>query len=203
MVTMMRLVVAFACLAAACSNAAQSQQHNLSEWARKNVPPREPTERPQALSGKVAPSLEASVWFNTKPIDLQKLRGKAVLLDFWWNGCGPCLAAIPRLHELAKTYSDDLVVVTMHTPYTQERSKGLAGFDVVTGAPAEHALPAFLKARKFTLPVGVDVKGKTSTMRRYELNAWPLYVLVDRRGVVRYEGNSLPTDAAIQAVVTR
>jgi len=38
-----------------------------------------------AMEGKAPPALEIAEWINTKPLDLEKLRGKVVLLDFWGN----------------------------------------------------------------------------------------------------------------------
>lgn len=35
------------------------------------------------FTGKPAPELFASHWFNTDPLTMQGLRGKLVLLDFW------------------------------------------------------------------------------------------------------------------------
>lgn len=36
-----------------------------------------------ALEGKAAPKLVASEWVNSKPLRLDALKGKVVLLDFW------------------------------------------------------------------------------------------------------------------------
>ena len=44
---------------------------------------------------------------------LQELKGKYILLDFWSNGCGPCVMAIPEMGEIAAQYADCLAVVSI------------------------------------------------------------------------------------------
>ena len=52
-----------------------------------------------ALEGKAPPPLKVTDWQNTdgKPVDLAKLRGKVVLLDFWGTWCPPCRKSISAL----------------------------------------------------------------------------------------------------------
>jgi thiol-disulfide isomerase/thioredoxin len=68
--------------------------------------------------GDQAPSLGSTKSFNTPDgalIDLEKLRGKVVLIDFWATWCGPCVTAIPHVQELHKKYADQGLVVIGHT----------------------------------------------------------------------------------------
>lgn len=46
---------------------------------------------------------------------LSEFKGKYILLDFWSVGCGPCIASIPELEEIADTYKDHLAVVSINT----------------------------------------------------------------------------------------
>jgi DNA-binding beta-propeller fold protein YncE len=55
-------------------------------------------------------------WLNTdKPITLQGLRGKIVLLDFWTYGCINCVHIIPDLKKLEAKYANQLVVIGVHS----------------------------------------------------------------------------------------
>src|ERR1700733_6307730 len=64
-----------------------------------------------------APSLEGGIgWFNTdRPIHLDKLKGKVVLLDFWTYCCINCHHIIPTLNRLEEKYKNQLIVVGVHT----------------------------------------------------------------------------------------
>lgn len=44
---------------------------------------------------------------------LAELKGKYILLDFWSRGCGPCVASIPEMEEIAQLYASRLVVVSI------------------------------------------------------------------------------------------
>ncbi len=58
------------------------------------------------------PNLE---WVNAGPVDLGRLRGHFVLLDFWTLGCINCMHLIPELRKLEKAWPDELVVIGVHS----------------------------------------------------------------------------------------
>jgi cytochrome c biogenesis protein CcdA/thiol-disulfide isomerase/thioredoxin len=58
-----------------------------------------------------------SEWINSKPLTLQRLRGKVVLVDFWTYSCINCLRTLPHLEAWDKRYRKaGLVIVGVHTP---------------------------------------------------------------------------------------
>jgi thiol-disulfide isomerase/thioredoxin len=69
-----------------------------------------------------APGLD---WINTggKPLTLEKLRGKVVLLDFWTYGCINCMHVIPDLKRLAAKYPRELVVIGVHSAKFEHEGK--------------------------------------------------------------------------------
>ena len=44
---------------------------------------------------------------------LQELRGKYLLLDFWFSGCGPCIESFPEMREISEQMADSLEVVSI------------------------------------------------------------------------------------------
>ena len=55
-------------------------------------------------------------WLNTtKPLMLEDLRGKFVLLDFWTFCCINCMHVLPELKKLEQAYPNELVVIGVHS----------------------------------------------------------------------------------------
>lgn len=44
---------------------------------------------------------------------LSEFKGKYILLDFWSQGCGPCVQSIPEMEEVAEQYKDIMAVVSI------------------------------------------------------------------------------------------
>jgi DNA-binding beta-propeller fold protein YncE len=72
-----------------------------------------------SLAGKqAAPAFPAGLdWINTggRPVTIQELHGKVVLLDFWTYGCINCFHVIPDLERLQKNYGSKLVIIGVHS----------------------------------------------------------------------------------------
>lgn len=65
------------------------------------------------------PDFEVKLQNNTS-VNLSQLKGKVVLLDFWYRGCAPCLQAIPDLIKLQEEFKDDLVIIGINHSDMQE-----------------------------------------------------------------------------------
>lgn len=59
--------------------------------------------------GSVAPSFKFTA-YNDSVINMDDLRGKIVILDFWYIGCFYCIKAMPALNKLSGEYADKEVV---------------------------------------------------------------------------------------------
>ncbi len=70
-----------------------------------------------ALDGQPAPAFETTRVMNGA-FDMNALKGKVVVFDFWATWCPPCRAVIPELVELQKQHPKDLQVVGLTRLYT-------------------------------------------------------------------------------------
>ncbi|MEO0632351.1 MAG: TlpA disulfide reductase family protein, partial [Planctomycetota bacterium] len=65
--------------------------------------------------GDAAPPLSASRWFIGDERDAVT-PGRVTLVEFWATWCGPCIAAMPHISDLAETLGDkglDVVAVSL------------------------------------------------------------------------------------------
>jgi uncharacterized protein (TIGR03435 family) len=71
----------------------------------------------QVKVGQNVPAIKFPTILNSpvKTIDLEELKGKVVLLEFWATWCGPCITAMAHLQELQKQFKGKLQVITIST----------------------------------------------------------------------------------------
>ncbi|MBI5384683.1 MAG: TlpA family protein disulfide reductase [Verrucomicrobia bacterium] len=102
-------------------------------------------------------------------IDLQKLRGKVVLVDFWATWCAPCRAALPEVK----------------TVYKNCRAKG---FEIVglSFDESKERLQKFAADQGITWPQYFDGRGWENKFgREFEITSIPTMWLIDRKGNLR------------------
>ena len=117
------------------------------------------------MQGKPAPKLALKGWINSKPLTLENLKGKIIVLDFWATWCGPCLAAIPHTNEMMEHYAD----------------KGVVFIGVCAQRGAEKMADT-VKQRGIKYPVATDA----GTNATYKANSYPDYYIIDHNGVLRW-----------------
>ncbi len=101
------------------------------------------------------------------PLQLESLRGRFVLLDFWTYCCINCMHVLPELQKLEAAYPTELVVIGVH-------SAKFAGEKVT-----ENIRAAILRY-EISHPVVND--GEMVIWNRYGVQSWPTLVLIDPRG---------------------
>ena len=139
----------------------------------------------------VAPTVTASGWLNTAPLDAQDLAGKVVLYDFWTFGCINCVHTLSHLKAWDERYrADGLVVLSIHTPEFSYEAD-----------PAN--VQRFLIENDIRYPVALDPD--SVTWRAFANRYWPAFYLHDRQGKRRYqhfgEGAYEQTEDTIRALL--
>jgi cytochrome c biogenesis protein CcdA/thiol-disulfide isomerase/thioredoxin len=140
----------------------------------------------------LVPSLSgAQDWLNSKPLTLDELKGKVVLVDFWTYSCINCLRSIPYVRAWAEKYRDHgLVVIGVHAPeFAFERN-----IENVKNA---------VTTLKIGYPVAIDNDYKI--WRAFENEYWPAHYFIDAKGKVRHhhfgEGEYAESERIIQKLL--
>ncbi|MBN2293581.1 MAG: redoxin domain-containing protein [Pirellulales bacterium] len=107
-------------------------------------------------------------WLNTsKPLKLEDLRGKFVLLDFWTYCCINCMHILPELKELEKAYPKNLVVIGIHSAKFENERDTKNITEAILRYEIEH-------------PVINDWELKV--WKLFGARAWPTVILIDPQG---------------------
>ncbi len=74
--------------------------------------------------GMAAPNF-STTRIDGKPLNLADLKGKVVVINFWFIGCSVCLAHKPKLNELAVKFAgkDDVIFIAMTADHADDVKK--------------------------------------------------------------------------------
>ena len=169
------LGLAAACLAAlslAWAPAATAAPRAVSHAATEEV------DSPAGLLDQPARAWSFTRWVDSKPLTLEGLRGKVVLVRWFNTGCRFCANTLPGLEVLRKSYA----------------SRGLEVVVVFHPKPMREVSDAFVRksARKLGFHGPIAVDEDWSTLNRWWLANHPgrnwtsVSFLMDRDGIVRW-----------------
>lgn len=121
-----------------------------------------------------APSLGSDhIWINSPPLNLEQLKGKVVLIDFWTYSCINCIRTLPYLVAWDKAYRDKgLVIIGVHTPEFEFEK------DVNNVREA---------VKRFNIQYPVVIDSGYDIWRNFNNQYWPAHYLIDKNGKVVYE----------------
>ncbi len=121
----------------------------------------------------MAPSIDGiDAWINSEPLQINALKGKVVLIDFWTYSCINCMRTLPYLNEWYRKYHDQgLVIIGVHTPEFDFEKK----LDNVKNAVVQDGIK---------YPVALD--NHFVTWQNFNNQYWPAHYLIDKKGYVVY-----------------
>lgn len=97
------------------------------------------------------------------PVQLSKLRGKTVLINFWATWCAPCKEEMPILQQFYQKYrSENVVVLAVNVRDSAEAAKG------------------YFKDNNLNMPVLLDYTGEVPG--GYRVTGYPESYIVDKNG---------------------
>jgi peroxiredoxin len=97
---------------------------------------------------------------------LSEYRGQVVMINFWATWCGPCRQEMPKLDEIFARYE-------------------AAGFTLLGVNIDEDSARAQRLADELGVSFPLLFDDEQSVSRRYDVQAMPMTVMVDRSGTVR------------------
>ena len=103
-------------------------------------------------------------------VDLEMLKGKPTLINFWFTTCAPCIAEMPILNTLYEQYQDEF---------------NFLAITFESGAKVEK----FLQKHPFSFP---HIVGAQDLTDKLELTAYPTNVILDKNGVIRHAEGGIP-----------
>lgn len=121
---------------------------------------------------------EPAVPFNLlnlegKPVSLESLRGKVVVVDFWATWCGPCKASFPGMQLAVNQYKNDENVAFVFIDSWEraaDKTKNAADF---------------IASKGYTFNVLMDSEDKV--IAAYGVSGIPTKFILDRNGHIRFK----------------
>lgn len=143
------------------------------------------------VEGMLPPLDGAVEWVNSKPLSVEQLRGKVVLVDFWTYSCINCIRTIPYVRAWAEKYRDQgLVVIGVHAPEFAFEKR----IDNVKRAVTDFDI---------RYPVAID--NDFAIWRAFGNSYWPAHYFIDAEGRVRHhhfgEGDYARSERVIQELL--
>jgi thiol-disulfide isomerase/thioredoxin len=131
------------------------------------------------VRGKTAPEFFVSQWITQRP----QAEGKVVVLDFWATWCGPCVASIPHMNDLATRFKDSVVCVGISSEKPNDFEKGMAKLEQQKK----------ITLNTFQYALALDPTSKMAGAMK--IIGIPHCLVLDRTWTVRWQGHPATLDA--------
>ncbi len=113
---------------------------------------------------QMAPDFEV-LTLEGKTLELSGLRGKVVVLNFWFIGCAPCRVEMPGLNTLTEDFKDKDVVF------------------IAFALDAAEALKGFLEEKRFDYQIVAEA---SKIANLYGVKAYPTHIIINQNGQIEF-----------------
>ncbi len=154
--------------------------------------------RTMGIVGHPAPSWTVDRWFQlpagVESLDVSDFRGKVLYVFCFQSWCPGCHShGFPALRKVSEHFDgrDEVAFVAIQTVFE--------GFHANTADRGRQTMAEY----DLDIPFGQAVGSHSESpdlMRRYRTGGTPWTILIDRDGVVRFNGFSVDPSGAIQAI---
>ncbi|NIM11477.1 MAG: redoxin domain-containing protein [Candidatus Aminicenantes bacterium] len=134
------------------------------------------------MIGAPAPELPAETWINCEPLNLEDLKGKAVVIVFWAPWSEPSRRMIPLLLKNYNQYKDEGLVVIGISKIYGSYSDDTRHKDNVPKEVEISLIHEFARRYKITYPVAISDAG--GVFETYGVRGIPALFLIDKEGIV-------------------
>lgn len=101
---------------------------------------------------------------NGNIISSENVKGKVLVLNFWFTACKPCIMEMPDLNKVYEKYKSNPEVVFASVTFNSKKE-----------------VKKFLKKNKLDYPTVVDAE---KTCKDFEIEGYPTNIIVDKSGKI-------------------
>ena len=134
------------------------------------------------LIGTTAPPLEAKYWLNSPALNVNRLKGKILIIDFFAPWCGPCRAVIPHLVKLHDKYKAKDIIIIGYTRLYGTYRDDIRKVENVSPDEEVKLIDEFLKRFKIKYPVAVATD--KTVFETYGVHGIPTIFIIDKDGKI-------------------
>ncbi len=108
---------------------------------------------------------------NGNEYSLEELKGKVIVINFWFVECKPCIMEMPELNEIVEQYKDNKEVVFI----------GFATNDA-------NRINAFLQKKTFSYAL---IPNSRDVARSYGISSYPTHIIIGKDAKITYHTTGL------------
>ena len=141
---------------------ASEEEKKFIMEAQANMPDKMQNEN-EMLGKEALPFSVTDILGNT--YSLENLKGKVIVINFWFVECKPCVMEMPELNKLVDKFKGEDVVFLGFA--TNDKSK----------------IESFLKSKTFNYNI---IAGSGEIANSYTVKAFPTHLIIDKNSIVTY-----------------